>query len=303
MKEINIKVEEKEAGERLDKYITDKLGKEYSRTYIKFLIDKGFVLVESKKTKPRYIVQDGDKILINIISVPQNENLEAENIPLDIIYEDEWIIVVNKPYGMVVHPGAGVRTGTLVNALLFHCGKLPDTGNELRPGIIHRLDKDTSGVIVAAKNSRALRSLSKQFQKRAVKKIYVALVKGQLELDNGIIEAPLARHKTDRKKMSVVHEEGKDARTIYHVVKRYKKCTLVRLELLTGRTHQIRVHMQYLGHPVLGDTKYGGDKSMNRQALHAEKIGFSHPNTGKYMEFSSPIPEDIARVVEFAVKK
>ncbi|MFH1395364.1 MAG: RluA family pseudouridine synthase [Candidatus Omnitrophota bacterium] len=302
MEEFDIKIEEAEAGQRLDKCLTDKLGKEYSRTYVKFLIDSGFVLVNSKNVKAHYIIREGDKIFVRIVDTPQNENLEAENIPLNIIYEDEWLIVIDKPYGMVVHPGAGTRNGTLVNALLFHCGKLPDTGNESRPGIVHRLDKDTSGVMVAAKNSKALRSLAKQFQKRAVKKNYIAFVKGRLELDNGIIEAPLARNKTDRKKMQVEHLEGKEARTIYHVLRRYNKFTVVRLELLTGRTHQIRVHMKYLGHPVLGDAKYGMDKSAKRQALHSEKLGFSHPETGKYMEFSSPMPDDMKEIIENAAK-
>ncbi|MBU0682992.1 MAG: RluA family pseudouridine synthase [Candidatus Omnitrophota bacterium] len=302
MEELDIIITETEGGKRLDKCLTDRLGREYSRTYVKFLIDNGFVLVKSKKVKACYLVHEGDEIFVKIVDTLQNENLEAENIPLNIIYEDECLIVVNKPYGMVVHPGAGIRKGTLVNALLFHCGKLPNEENELRPGIVHRLDKDTSGVMVAAKTSKALRSLAEQFQKRAVKKNYIALVKGRLELDNGIIEAPLARHKTDRKKMQVEHLEGKEARTIYHVLRRYEKFTVIRVELLTGRTHQIRVHMNYLGHPVLGDTKYGSDKSMKRQALHSEKLGFFHPDTGKYMEFSASIPADIKEVIDNAAK-
>jgi len=302
MEQHEFNVNSSDASVRLDKYLTDKLGVGYSRTYVKFLIDNGFVLVKSKKVKARYIVREGDEIFIKLAGVPQNENLEPEDIPLNIIYEDEWIVVVDKPCGMVVHPGAGIRKGTLVNALLFHCGKLPDAGNELRPGIVHRLDKDTSGIMVAAKDSIALRSMAEQFQKRTVKKNYIAMVKGRIELDNGIIDMPIARNKTDRKKMQVEHIGGKEARTIYHVVRRFKNFTVVRLELLTGRTHQIRVHMQYLGHPVLGDTKYGVDRSVARQALHSERLGFSHPDTGKHMEFSCPIPDDMKNIIESAKK-
>ncbi len=300
MEELKFTVGHEDAGKRIDKCVTLKLGEGYSRTYVKFLIDNGFVRVEDKRVKAHYIAREGDGVLVELPPPPEIEHVEPEDIPLNILYEDEWIIVVDKPAGMVVHPGAGNRTGTLVSALLHHCGKLPDTGNDLRPGIVHRLDKDTSGVMVAARTPRALRSLAKQFQKRAVKKRYVALVKGRVEMDNGIVEAPLARHAVDRQKMDVEHVRGKKARTVYHVVRRFSDFTLVRLELETGRMHQIRVHMKYLGHPVLGDAKYGGGRAMPRQALHAEALGFTHPDPGKFVEFTSPMPEDMRGFVERA---
>ncbi len=286
-----------DVGTRIDKYVTVKLGEGYSRTYVKFLMNNGHVRVNGEAVKPHYGVREGDEIFLELFP-SEDAGIEPEDIPLNILYEDEWLIVVDKPPGMVVHPGAGNRKGTLVNALLYHCGKLPDTDSDLRPGVVHRLDKDTSGVIVVAKNDRALRSLAEQFQNRTVKKRYVALVKGRVEMDNGIIEAPVARHVLDRKKMHVEYTKGKDARTVYHVVRRFGNFTLLRLEPTTGRTHQIRVHMKHLGHPVLGDVKYGGDHGAVRQALHAEMLAFTHPDTGKYMEFSSPMPEDMKVIVE-----
>jgi len=293
VEERQFTVSAEDAAGRIDKYLALKLGEGYSRTCVKMLIDSGLVLVNGGRVKASYIASPDDKVVIKMLPAEASD-IEPEDIPLDIIYEDEWLIVVNKPAGMVVHPAAGNRKGTLVAALLHHCGKLPQTDNELRPGIVHRLDKDTSGVMVVAKRARALRSLAKQFQKRAVKKSYTALVKGRLQMDNGVIEAPLARHVVDRKKIDINYAEGKGARTIYHVVRRFKNATLVRLDLETGRTHQIRVHMKHLGHPVLGDAKYGGENSgIDRQALHAEMLGFTHPDTGRYVEFHAPVPEDI----------
>ena len=286
-----------DAGIRIDKCIALKLGEGYSRTYVKFLMDNGCVRVNGRAVKARYSVREKDEIFLELL-LQESGGIEAEAIPLNILYEDEWVIVVDKPAGMVVHPGAGNKKGTLVNALLYHCGKLPDTEDDLRPGIVHRLDKDTSGVMVAAKNDRALRSLAKQFQRRTVKKHYVALVKGSVEMDNGIVEAPVARHPVDRKKMNVEYAAGKKARTIYHVIRRFSDFTLLSLDLETGRTHQIRVHMKHIGHPVLGDAKYGGGGGMARQALHAEKLMFTHPDTGKCMEFSSPMPADMREVIE-----
>ncbi|MFH1665270.1 MAG: RluA family pseudouridine synthase [Candidatus Omnitrophota bacterium] len=292
-------VDAENSGLRVDKYITVKLGEGYSRTYVRFLMDNGCVSVNGKAVKMHYALHEGDEVEARLLDPPGVDDVEPENIPLDILYEDEWIVVVNKPAGMVVHPGAGNKNGTLVSALLYHCGSLPETDNKLRPGIVHRLDKDTSGVIVAAKNAKALRSLSKQFQNRTVKKRYIALVKGCVQMDNGCIEAPLARHAEDRKKVEVDHANGKAARTVYHVIRRSDKFTLLRLEPETGRTHQIRVHMKHIGHPVLGDVTYGGkDGKMARQALHAESLGFTHPGTGKYVEFTIPMPEDIRKVAE-----
>ena len=266
--------------------------------YVKFLMDSGLVLVNEKDVKPHYTAREGDEVFLRMIPQERESTLTAEDIPLNILYEDEWIIIVNKPAGMVVHPGSGNRKGTLANALLHHCGKLADLGDELRPGIVHRLDKDTSGVIVVAKNDRALRSLAKQFQKRVVKKRYVALVKGRVELDNGVVEAPVARHAVNRQKMDVEYVKGKSARTTYHVIRRFKGFTLLELELETGRTHQIRVHMKHIGHPVLGDRTYGRTDGIERQALHAEMLGFTHPDTGKYVEFHAPVPKDIQEVID-----
>ena len=281
-------------GMRVDKYITMELGEGASRSYVKFLMDNGFARLNGAPVKPHRSVHEGDSISLELVPLPEETDMEPENIPLKILYEDEWILVVDKPAGMVVHPGAGNSHGTLANALLYHCGQLPvATEGNRRPGIVHRLDKDTSGVIVVAKNDRALRSLAKQFQKRATKKCYIVVVTGRVEMDNGVIDVPVARSSTDRRKMSVRYAGGKESRTVYHVLRRFGACTLMRVEPHTGRTHQIRVHMKYLGHPVVGDTRYGGSGGISRQALHAETLGFTHPDTGKYMEFSAPIPSDI----------
>ncbi|MCK5451170.1 MAG: RluA family pseudouridine synthase [Candidatus Omnitrophica bacterium] len=296
MKKIEFKISDEDAGTRIDKCITRKLGEEYSRTYVKSLIDNKLVRVNGENIKAHYVAHKNDEVVAEMLPL-EVQDVEPEDIPLDIIYEDEWLIVINKSAGMVVHPGSGNRTGTLVGALLYHCGKLPEADDDDRPGIVHRLDKDTSGVMVVAKNPRSLRSLSKQFQNRTIQKTYIALVQGSLELDNGIIEAPLARDAFDRKKMSVEYAAGKEARTVYHVIKRFGKFTFVRLNPKTGRTHQIRVHMKFLGHIILGDAKYGCSKGMARQALHAESIIFCHPGTGKTMTFSAPIPEDIKEVI------
>lgn len=297
MKKLEFIAKTCDAGTRIDKYIAVRLGEEYSRTYVKFLIHNGFVRFDGEKVKPSYHLRACDKISVELAPLPESNSIDAENIPLDILYEDKSLLVVNKPSGMVVHPATGNRSGTFVNAILYHCEQLADTGDILRPGIVHRLDKDTSGVIVAVKNERALRSLAKQFQKRAIKKNYIAIVHGTVEMDNGIIDAPIARHHAHRKKMEVEYEKGKPAKTIYHVIKRFKGHTLLRLELLTGRTHQIRVHMKHIGHPILGDVAYGKSHGIGRQALHAEVLGFTHPDTGEYMEFKAPIPKDMRMVM------
>lgn len=298
MEEIKFIISSDEAGARIDKCIAIGLGEEYSRSYVKFLMDNGFVQVNGGKVKPNYTAREDDTVTVVIPPAQEMDDVEPEDIPLNIVYEDEWLIVIDKIPGMVVHPAAGNRTGTIVNALLHHCGKLPDTDNRVRPGIVHRLDKDTSGIMVVARNDKAMRSLAKQFQNRTIKKRYIALVKGFVELDNGVIEAPVARNRADRKKMNVEYTNGKKARTVYHVVRRYKGFTFLRLEPETGRTHQIRVHMKHLGHPILGDVTYGGCNMMARQALHAEMLGFTHPGTGTYAEFTSPMPDDMKEVIE-----
>jgi 23S rRNA pseudouridine1911/1915/1917 synthase len=287
-----------DSGKRLDRVITEFLNETCSRTHIKNLINRGHVKVNDKEVKPRYIVREKDRIWIDLILPGVMKAVEPEPIPLEIIYEDEVLLVVNKPYGMVVHPGAGNKKGTMAGALLNHCGAIADTGDRLRPGIVHRLDKDTSGVIVVAKNDRAMRSLSKQFRNRTVSKFYLAVVKGVVEYDNGEVGAPISRSVVDRKKMIVEPASGREAKTIYHVLKRYEKYTLLRIKLETGRTHQIRVHMQYLGHPVAGDRIYGRSTEVPRQLLHAEKIKFTHPGTLKNVEFEAPMPEDMRDFIE-----
>ena len=297
MEEIIYKVTKEEEGTRIDKYLALKLGEDYSRVFVRNLIDAGSVLLGDKEVKPKYLVKEGDKVLINM-PPPEATDLEGEDIPLNIIHEDEWIVVVDKVPGMVVHPGSGNPKGTLVNALIHHCGKLPETDDFLRPGVVHRLDKDTSGLIVVAKSDKAMRSLAKQFQNRTVKKCYLAIVKGNVEADNGVVDVPIARETVDRRKMGVELSKGKPSKTVYHVVKRFGKHTLLRLDLHTGRTHQIRVHMKHIGHPVVGDSQYGSSREMARQALHAESLGFTHPGTGKYAEFTSPMPDDMKEFIE-----
>ena len=297
MEEVTYRVRKEEEGVRLDKYLAGKLGEDYSRVFVKNLIDSGSVLVAGEEVKPKYLIKEGDEVLLKM-PPPVPTDLEGEDIPLNIIHEDEWIIVVDKPAGMVVHPGAGNTSGTLVNALIHHCGKLPETDDFLRPGVVHRLDKDTSGVMVIAKSDKAMRSLAKQFQNRTVKKCYLAIVGGRVEVDNGVVDVPLARETQDRKKMGVELTKGKSAKTVYHVVKRYTRHTLLRLDLHTGRTHQIRVHMKHIGHPVVGDVQYGGNREAPRQVLHAEALGFTHPGTGKYAEFTSEMPADMKEFLE-----
>ncbi len=290
-------VENKDEGKRVDKFVSELIGEACSRTHIKTLIDAGHITVNESPVKPRYMLRENDKIKIELIMPESDTFLEPEPIPLDIIYEDRAIIVVNKPAGMVIHPGAGNKKGTMAGALLYHCASLADTGDRFRPGIVHRLDKDTSGVVIVAKNDKSMRSLSKQFQNRTISKSYLAVVKGIVEYDNGEVDASLSRSPVDRKKMIVEPSVGRTAKTIYNVVQRYKKYTLLRLKPETGRTHQIRVHMQYLKHPIAGDRVYGRSTEASRQLLHAEKIRFTHPETLKAVEFESPMPEDMTSFI------
>jgi 23S rRNA pseudouridine1911/1915/1917 synthase len=294
-KEIEIKVEE--TGERLDKYIASRLPR-LSRSAIKRLIEKGLVAVEGKVRKASYKVKAGEEISI---LVPKEEPLElrAESIPLDVIYEDEDVIVVVKPAGMVVHPSCGHNKGTLAGAILALCPDLAGVGERLRPGIVHRLDKDTSGLVVVAKNEGALRNLREQFKKREVKKVYVALVEGRLEPERGAIEAPIGRDPRQRKKMSVVRG-GRYSLTLYKVVEYFDEHTLLEVEPKTGRTHQVRVHLSFIGHPLVGDPIYGFRKqrlNVSRQFLHARTLGFRLPS-GEYVEFEAKLPEDLKRVLD-----
>ncbi|MFH0771874.1 MAG: RluA family pseudouridine synthase [Candidatus Omnitrophota bacterium] len=281
---------------RIDVYLVDILGEGISRSHIKRLIDNGNVSVNGERVKAHHNVKLG-----HVIEVALEElaafGLEAEDISLDIIYEDEDIIVLNKPPFMAVHPGAGIHSGTLVNALLHHCGNL-STVNDSRPGIVHRLDKDTSGVMVVAKNNAGHTELARQFKERRVKKRYVALVSGIMELDEGIIDLPIGRHPTHREKMAVRHDSEKNAITEYKVIRRFGNFTAVSLNLKTGRTHQIRVHMAHIGHPLLGDSKYGGKGGkFPRQALHSCYLNFTHPRTGENMEFTAKLPADMKEAV------
>ena len=290
MEEKEIIVDELGNGIRADKYVSDVL-ENLSRSFIKGLFDKGSVLINNKVAKAKQKLATEDKILI---SIPEVEELkvEAENIPLDIIYEDEDIVVVNKPKGMVVHPAIGNYTGTLVNALLYHCKDLSGINGVARPGIVHRIDKDTSGILVVAKNDNAHNDLARQFKEHTIKREYFSIVEGRMGKEEGTIDAPLARHSKDRLKYAVV-QGGKRAVTHFKTLEVYNSCSLVRCNLETGRTHQIRVHMAFISHPLLGDTVYGLKRQKlvhTGQALHAKNLGFMHPRTKEYVEFNSELP-------------
>ena len=277
--------------ERIDKYLANNT--ELSRTLISKMIDEEFILVNNKKTKNNYKVKDNDIILVDE-SFKQEVEIVPEKIDLDIVYEDEDIIIINKPSGMVVHPGNGNYSGTLVNGLMYYTNNLSDNNGETRPGIVHRIDKDTSGLIIVAKNNKTHEILSEYFQNKTITRKYIALIKGELNTNSATIDAPIGRSENDRKKMAVTANNSKNAVTHLEVLKRYKGYTLVKLKLDTGRTHQIRVHMAYIGHPVAGDEVYGPKKvitELSGQCLHARKIGFIHPVSREYLEFSSPLPE------------
>ncbi len=278
---------------RLDKFIADSdIG--LSRSAAVNLIQCSNVTVNGKFVDKKYKLFEGDTVILQIPD-PVEYEAKAENIPLDIVYEDEYLLVVNKPKGMVVHPAAGNYEGTLVNALLFHCkNSLSGINGVLRPGIVHRIDKDTSGLLIVAKNDFAHLNLAQQIKAHSFTREYETVVFGNLKDDNGTVDAPIGRNPNDRKKMCVTLKNSKNAVTHYEVIKRYKGYTHIKCVLETGRTHQIRVHMAYLGHPVAGDTVYGVKNEkvpFTGQCLHARKIGFVHPKTGKYMEFVSDLPD------------
>ena len=294
---FQFEVQVADAGLRLDRFLTGKAGGP-SRSQIRKLIDQGLVQVNGRQVKAGYLVSVGDRVYLHM-PPPRAMILKPQAIPLDILYEDADMIVVNKPPGMVVHPAVGNHEGTLVNALLAHCQDLSGIGGTLRPGIVHRLDKDTSGVMVAAKNDRAHISLAAQIKDRCAERWYLALVHGNIPEAEGLIDAPIARHPVNRKQMAVV-EQGRSARTWYCVRERFGRHTLVECRLETGRTHQIRVHMAYILHPVVGDPVYSGHRDqqgMTRQALHAYHLGFRHPRTGQPLSFSVPPPPDMAEVL------
>ena len=292
-------VEENTQKKRIDSYIVDK-NINLSRTAIKRLLDEGKILVNGKKQKPSYKPEVGDIITIEIMK-PKEVELKPQDIPIDIIYEDKDIIVVNKPKGMVVHPANGNPDGTLVNAILAKCkDSLSGIGGEIRPGIVHRLDKDTSGLLIIAKNDQAHINMSKQIQDRKVIKKYIALVKGVIGENTATIDMPIARSTKDRKKMAV-DPNGKEAITHYKVLQRYDKYTLLEIKIDTGRTHQIRVHMAYIGHPVVGDMQYSNGKNefgIEGQMLHSKYLEFDHPITGKRLKLEAPLPEYFEQVLK-----
>jgi 23S rRNA pseudouridine1911/1915/1917 synthase len=287
---------------RIDLYLTQK--EIYpSRSQIRNLIAQGKIRVNNNPVKPSYILKNGDVIGL---ALPENKELKikAEVIPLDIIYEDEYLVVVNKPADMIVHPAGKIRSGTLVNALLYHCkDSLSGIGGVIRPGIVHRLDKNTSGLMVAAKNDLAHLDLSRQIKEHQVTKKYIALVHGSLRDDSGIIDAPIGRSLRNRKKMAVTVEgKSREAITHFKVLKRFSGYTLVEATLRTGRTHQIRVHLAFIGYPIVGDQLYGHKRqglNINRQALHSHVLGFVHPSSKKYMEFCAPLPQDMQKIINY----
>ena len=292
-----VTAEAEDAGTRADVFLAAKLG--VSRSNMQKLLEDGRVKRGEKIIKANYKVRAGEMFVVDI---PEPEPIEAvpENIPLDIIYEDDDVVVLNKARGMVVHPAPGNYTGTLVNALLYHCSNLSGINSAIRPGIVHRLDKDTSGIMIVAKNDAAHISLSQQIQSKTAVRTYLAVVRGNIKTDSGTIEMQIARDKNDRKKMAVVKEGGRDAITDYEVLERFGKYTLVRCKLRTGRTHQIRVHMEYLGYPLVGDPKYSPMKTpfgIKGQALHSHTLEFTHPRTGERMKFEAPLPEDMHKII------
>ena len=283
-------------GKRLDLYISQ--NSDYSRNSVQILLDNGDITVNNKSVTKSYKIKDGDCVQITV-HPPKDAQITPENIPLDIYYEDSDLLVVYKPKGMVVHPANGNESGTLVNALMFHCkDSLSGINGEIRPGIVHRIDKDTSGLLVVAKNDTAHEHLARQFKEHSITRVYNAIVYGNVKNDEGDIDAPIGRHKTDRKKFCITPVNSKNAFTHYKVIERLNGYTLIEARLKTGRTHQIRVHMQSIGHPLAGDPVYGPKsviKDLDGQALHAGVIGFIHPTKNKYMEFSAPWCEQFSK--------
>ena len=290
-------IDSKDIGTRIDKYLGENT--DYTRSKIKKMIESGNILVNNQKVKVSYTLKENDSIEIK--EYIENTDIIPENIPLDIYYEDDDLIVVNKKSGMVVHPAPGNYTGTLVNALLYHTSNLSTVNTNIRPGIVHRIDADTSGLLLVAKNDKAHNILADAIQKKEVVREYIALVEGIIKEDTATIDAPIGRDVNNCKKMCVTGNNSKEAVTHIRVLERMEKATLIKCKLETGRTHQIRVHLNYIGHPVVNDPVYGYKKLIDEnfgQMLHAEKIGFVHPTTKEYMEFISPVPDRFNEILK-----
>ena len=307
---LNFTAAGEDAGKRLDRFLSEKIA-DWSRSRLQKLIDEGDATVNEKAAKSSYKLRAGDEIEVELTEIP-DARFEPENIPLDIVYEDEFLAVINKPAGMIIHPGAGVSGGTLANAIAYHFKfQISDAKTENRIGIVHRLDKDTSGLIVVAKDEATNEALSEQFRRRKIYKSYVALIHGAIRENVGKIEAPIGRAKYNRLKMSVTNH-GREALSLWRVRQRFEKFTLLEVEIKTGRTHQIRVHLAYLNHPIIGDETYneGRDKTiadaeikkeiekLGRFFLHAEKLAFTHPKTRRQMDFYAPLPAELERFLE-----
>ena len=293
-------VEKERDNTRIDKFLNEQMAV-ISRSYIQKLIKDDLVTVDLRPVKANYKVKEGDRVEVTLPE-PVSLDIEPENIPLDIIYEDEDVLLVNKPKDMVVHPSAGHMDGTLVNALLYHCkDSLSSINGVMRPGIVHRIDKDTTGLLIICKNDKAHNCIAEQLKVHSITRRYHAIVWNNLSEDEGKIDAPIGRHPIDRKRMAVNYKNGKSAVTHYKVLERFGKYTYIECTLETGRTHQIRVHMTSIGHPLIGDTVYGSDRQPFKtqgQVLHAKVFGFVHPTTGKYMEFETPLPEYFEAILE-----
>ena len=294
MSQISLQADETYMDERLDKFLSAMLP-DQSRSYLQKIIKDGNVLVNGEPKKSSYRLEDGDEVTADLPEL-KSPDIEPENIPLDILYEDDSILMVNKPKGMVVHPSAGHYSGTLVNAIMYHCkDSLSGINGQIRPGIVHRIDMDTTGSLIVCKNDESHVNIAEQIKEHTVNRIYVGIVCGNVTEDEGTIEGAIGRHPVDRKKMAVKEKNGKPAITHYKVLERFGNYTYMQFQLETGRTHQIRVHMASIGHPLLGDTLYSSGRSpfkhLQGQTLHAKTIGFVHPKSGEYMEFSAPLPE------------
>ena len=294
MSQISLQADETYMDERLDKFLSAMLP-DQSRSYLQKIIKDGNVLVNGEPKKSSYRLEDGDEVTADLPEL-KSPDIEPENIPLDILYEDDSILMVNKPKGMVVHPSAGHYSGTLVNAIMYHCkDSLSGINGQIRPGIVHRIDMDTTGSLIVCKNDESHVNIAEQIKEHTVNRIYVGIVCGNVTEDEGTIEGAIGRHPVDRKKMAVNEKNGKPAITHYKVLERFGNYTYMQFQLETGRTHQIRVHMASIGHPLLGDTLYSSGRSpfkhLQGQTLHAKTIGFVHPKSGEYMEFSAPLPE------------